>query len=125
VNAERPKRVVVTSPWTRAARRSRSYPIVREIDEQSEVGALYMRSLMRTQLRLGLLVVFLVCGPLAALPVLFDLVPLTKTVVVLGLPLPWLVLGAAVYPVVVLVGCYYVWRVERTEREFADLVEQS
>jgi hypothetical protein len=46
-------------------------------------------------------------------------------VVVLGLPLPWLVLGLAVYPVVVLVGCYYVWRVERTEREFADLVEQS
>jgi uncharacterized BrkB/YihY/UPF0761 family membrane protein len=125
VNAERPRRVTVTSPWTRAGRRSRTYPIVREIDEQSEVGALYMRSLMRTQLRLGVLVVFLVCGPLAALPVLFTVLPLTKTVLVLGLPLPWLVLGIAVYPVVVLVACYYVWRVERTEREFADLVEQS
>jgi hypothetical protein len=125
VNAERPRRVVVTSPWTKAGRRSRSYPIVREIDEQSEVGALYMRSLMRTQLRLGVMVVVLVCGPLAALPVLFDLVPLTKTVMVLGLPLSWLVLGFAVYPVVVLAACYYVWRVERTEREFADLVEQS
>jgi len=125
VNAERPRRVVVTSPWTRAGRRSRSYPIVREIDEQSEVGALYMRSLMRTQLRLGVVVVLLVCGPLAALPVLFSVLPPAKTVMVLGLPLPWLVLGFAVYPVVVLVGCYYVWRVERTEREFADLVEQS
>jgi hypothetical protein len=125
VNAERPRRVTVTSPWTRAGRRSRTYPIVREIDEQSEVGALYMRSLMRTQLRLGVVVVLLVCGPLAALPVLFTVLPLTKTVVVLGLPLPWLVLGIAVYPVVVLAGCYYVWRVERTEREFADLVEQS
>jgi hypothetical protein len=125
VTTERPRRVVVTSPRTRAARRSRSYPIVREIDEQSEVGALYMRSLMRTQLRLGVLVVLLVCGPLAALPLLFSLVPLTKSVVVLGLPLPWLVLGVAVYPVVVAAACYYVWRVERTEREFADLVEQS
>lgn len=125
MNAERPRRVTVTSPWTRAGRRSRTYPIVREIDEQSEVGALYMRSLMRTQLRLGVVVVLLVCGPLAALPVLFTVLPLTKTVVVLGLPLPWLVLGIAVYPVVVLAGCYYVWRVERTEREFADLVEQS
>lgn len=125
MNAERPRRVVVTSPWTRAGRRSRSYPIVREIDEQSEVGALYMRSLMRTQLRLGVVVVLLVCGPLAALPVLFSVLPPAKTVMVLGLPLPWLVLGFAVYPVVVLVGCYYVWRVERTEREFADLVEQS
>ena len=65
------------------------------------------------------------CGPLAALPVLFTWLPVTKTVVVLGLPLPWLVLGFAVYPVVVLVACYYVWRVERTERDFADLVEQS
>lgn len=125
MSAERPKRVVVTSPWTRTGRRARTYPIVREIDEQSEVGALYMRSLMRTQLRLGLLVVLLVCGPLAALPVLFTVLPPTKTVVVLGLPLPWLVLGFAVYPVVVLAACYYVWRVERTERDFADLVEQS
>ena len=125
MSADRPKRVVVTSPWTRMGRRSRSYPIVREIDEQSEVGALYMRSLMRSQLRLGVFVVLLVCGPLAALPVLFSVLPPAKTVVVLGLPLPWLVLGFAVYPVVVLVGCYYVWRAERTEREFADLVEQS
>lgn len=119
------KRVVVTSPRLRAARSTRSYPIVREIDEQSDVGALYMRSLMRGQLRLGITVVLAVCLPLAALPVLFALVPVTKTLDVLGLPLPWLVLALAVYPIVVAVAWYYVRRAERTEREFADLVEQS
>ena len=41
---------------------------------------------------------------------------------VLGVPLPWLLLGVVVYPFLVLLGWLYVRRAERNERDFADLV---
>jgi hypothetical protein len=43
---------------------------------------------------------------------------------VLGLHLPWVLLGVLVFPVVVLAGWFYVRQAERGEREFADLVER-
>ncbi|GGP62890.1 DUF485 domain-containing protein [Saccharothrix coeruleofusca] len=119
------QRVVVTSPRTRAPRAPRPYPASREIDEQSELGAVYMRSLIRTQRRLGLLLCAVVCGALAALPVVFALVPRLSEQRLLGLQLPWLLLGVVVFPVLVLAGWFYVRQAERNEREFAELVERS
>ena len=43
---------------------------------------------------------------------------------VLGLPLPWLVLGGAVYPLLVLLGLLYVRQAERNEREFVEFIER-
>lgn len=120
-----PQRVVVTSPRTRAARAPRPSPVRLDIDEQTELGAVYVRSLIRAELRLGLLVSILVGGVLAAVPPLLWLVPALRTVTVLGISLPWLVLGGAVYPFVVLVAWWYVRRAERGEREFTELVERS
>ena len=97
----------------------------REIDEQTRVGEVYMRSLLRAQLRLALLVLLALAGPLAGLPLLFALRPGLGGARVLGLPLPWLVLGGAVYPALVLLGWAYVRAAERNEREWADLVERS
>ncbi|RKT56444.1 DUF485 domain-containing protein [Saccharothrix australiensis] len=119
------QRVVVTSPRTRAPRVRRPYPASREIDEQSELGAVYMRSLIRAQRRLGLLLCGVVCGSVAALPLLFRLAPSVAAQRLLGLPLPWLLLGGLVFPVFVLAGWFYVRQAERGEREFAELVERS
>ena len=48
---ERPRRVVVTGPRTRATR-GLAQRGVRDLDEQTGVGEVYLRSLMRTQLSL-------------------------------------------------------------------------
>jgi hypothetical protein len=118
------QRVVVTSPRTHSARTHRPYAAVPVMDEQSELGALYMRSLIKAQRRLGLLVCAVVCGGLALLPLLFTLAPSLGGQRVLGLDLPWFLLGVLVFPVVVLAGWFYVRQAERGEREFADLVER-
>ncbi|CAN5826594.1 hypothetical protein BH20ACT6_BH20ACT6_14870 [soil metagenome] len=84
-----------------------------------------MRSLLRTQLRLALTALALVVGPLAALPVVFVLAPRVGEVSVLGLPLPWLLLGVVVHPVLVLVGWTYARRAGQAEQQFTDLVMRS
>ena len=119
------QRVVVTSPRTGAPRPRRPYPASREITEQSQLGALYMRSLIRTQRTLGLLVVGLVAGGLATLPLVFKFAPTVSQAEVLGIGLPWVLLGAVVFPVFVLAGWFYVRQAERSERQFAELVERS
>ena len=119
------QRVVVTSPRTGAPRPRRPYPASREITEQSQLGALYMRSLIRTQRTLGLLVVGLVAGGLATLPLVFTFAPSVSRMEVLGIGLPWVLLGVVVFPVFVLAGWFYVRQAERSERQFAELVERS
>ncbi|WP_202609777.1 hypothetical protein [Herbidospora solisilvae] len=118
----RPRRETVTSPRTSAARRPR-YPATREIDEQTRLGEVYMRSLIRTQLRLALFVCTLLACVIGGLPLLFMLVPSMREVVVLGLPLPWLVLAGLIYPAFVVGAWLYVRAAERNERRFAELVE--
>ncbi|ADG88843.1 hypothetical protein TBS_11450 [Thermobispora bispora] len=119
----KPRRVVVTSPRTSAARRPR-YPLTREIDEQTKLGEIYMRSLIRTQLRLALFVCSLLGLVVGGLPLLFLLVPQISSVRLLGIPLPWAVLAVLIYPAFVAVGWFYVRQAERNERDFADLVER-
>ena len=117
-----PRRVRVTSPRTRAAR-SRQITITGEIDAQTKIGEVYMRSLMRTQLRLAVQVLGGIGVLLAGLPALFALVPELREVTVFGLALPWLLLGVLVHPVLVAAAWFYCRQAERTERDFADLVD--
>ncbi len=84
-----------------------------------------MRSLMRTQLRLGLLVLAVVGTLLAGLPLLFSVAPQLREVYVLGLPLPWLLLGVVVHPTLITAAWLYCRQAERTERDFADLVNSE
>ena len=120
-----PRRVVVTSPRTRAARSPGRWQVAREIDAQSPVGEVYMRSLVRTQLRLGLRVCAVLAVVLGGLPLLFTLAPGLRRVHLLGVPLPWVVLGVLVYPTLGLLAWLYVRAAERNERDFLELVERS
>ncbi|MGH3661087.1 MAG: hypothetical protein ACRDT8_24610 [Micromonosporaceae bacterium] len=117
-----PRRVRVTSPRARAGRR-RATTITREIDAQTQIGEVYMRSLIRAQLRLALLVLSAVGLLLAGLPLLFATAPELPQLQLIGLPLPWLLLGVLVHPTLVGAAWFYCRQAERTEREFADLVE--
>ncbi|MGZ6807817.1 MAG: hypothetical protein ACXVGG_14515 [Mycobacteriaceae bacterium] len=93
-----------------------------EVEEQTEVGEVLLRGLLRAQLGLALRMAGLVVVPLAALPLLLALLPKLGQISVLGIRLPWLVLGLLVYPVLVVVGWAYVRLAERTEQDFADIV---
>lgn len=94
-----------------------------EVQEQTEVGEVLLRGLVRAQLALSLRMAGLVVVPLLALPVVFALLPGVGEITVLGLRLPWLVLGLLVYPFLWLVGRAYVRLAERTEQDFADIID--
>ncbi|MDP9867024.1 MULTISPECIES: hypothetical protein [Streptosporangium] len=121
---DRPRREVVTSPRTTAARHPR-YPVTREIDEQTRLGEVYMRSLIRTQFRLALFVCTVLGCVVGGLPMLFLLVPELREVQLLGIPLPWAVLAGLIYPAFVIGAWLYVRQAERNERHFAELVERA
>ncbi|GAA4067734.1 hypothetical protein [Nonomuraea soli] len=116
-------RVTVTSPRTAAARRRR-YPVTREIDEQTRVGEIYMRSLLRTQFRLAMFVCTLLACVVGGLPLLFLLLPGLREVSLGAIPLPWLLLAGLIYPALVIGAWLYVRQAERNERHFAELVER-
>ena len=119
-----PRRVRVTSPRTGATRLHRQ-AATSEIDAQTRLGEIYMSSLLRAQLRLASAVLLAVAVLVAGLPLLFRLVPELVEVQVLGMPLPWVLLGFAVYPFLLLMAWVYVRTAERNERDFADVVTRS
>jgi small-conductance mechanosensitive channel len=117
-----PQRVRITSPRTSAARRTAGRAGTREIDEQTGLGEVYMTSLISSQLRLALTVIGAAVVLIGGLPLLFALVPATRTLSVAGLPLPWLLLGIVVYPVVYGAARYYVRQSEKIEAAFTEFV---
>ena len=105
-------RVRITAP---VAGRSRRTTVTSEIDAQTEVGEVYMRSLVRSQLWLALRLTAVLLLTVGALPLLFVLVPLHGWAA-------WIVLGAGCYPVLLLLAWAYVRRAERNEAAFRELV---
>lgn len=116
-----PQRVRVTRTRT-ATTRARRPSLRTEITSQSPLGAAYLSSLMRAQLRLSLTVVATLTVALGALPLLFAIVPATRRLEVLGLPLPWVILGLLVYPAAVISARQYTRAAERIEAQFSDVV---
>ena len=116
-------RVRVTSPRTTATRRRRVTG-ASEIDAQTDLGEVSLSSLLRSQLRLALLVLAGLAVLVAGLPLLFTVAPALVDVHVVGVPLPWLLLAGGVYPFLLLLGWLYVRAAERNERDFAEVVER-
>jgi hypothetical protein len=116
-------RVRITSPRTVGARSRSRRSNAAEIDALTRLGEVYVQSLMRAQLRLAAYVVLMLAGTLGLLPLVFRLLPVGD-VHVLGVPLPWLVLGVGVYPWLIGLAWWYVRRAERNEAAFEDLVDR-
>ena len=96
---------------------------VAEIEQQTETGELLLGNLLRAQLTLGLRLGAVAVLLLGALPVLFLVLPGLGSVSVIGVRLPWLLLGLAPYPVMLLLAWLYTRTAERNELDFADDVE--
>ena len=117
-------RVRVTSPLASAPRHlPRSAR--QEIDESTGVGEVYMRSLIRSQLRAAMTVVVTMVLSIGVLPIVFATIDASTETRLFGVPLPWLLLGVAVYPFLCVIGWLYVRQAERAERDFTELVEAA
>lgn len=111
----RPARVRVT----------RSVPLhgrVRSPVRSPDVVSVYDRSLRRAQLRWSVASVLGTAVPLFSLPLLGVLAPGAAAWPVLGVPVAWWLLSAAVYPAIWLVARRHVSGAERTENDYRELV---
>ena len=117
----RSRRVRVTAPLSSAARAPQAPSLSREVEEQSELGGVVLRSLMRSQLRLA----SAVAGAfLAAVLTVWALSSIAAQLPWLpGLPLVWLLVGALPYPAAVLCGIAYYRAATRAEQRYAELLE--
>lgn len=104
-------------------RRTPSRPLA-ELAEQTSVGDVLIRALVRAQLRLALAVFVVFACVLGGLPVLFAIAPGVAGAEVAGMPLPWLLLGVLSFPLLVVLAVVYVRQAERNEAAFVDLVER-
>jgi hypothetical protein len=96
---------------------------IKEVQEGTPVGELLRRDLIRSQLkvtaRFGVLAVIV----LGVLPAILTLLPAVGQLDVLGLRVPWLLLGVLMYPFLVGVAWRYTRVADRVEQDFADHVQ--
>ncbi|SHE66242.1 DUF485 domain-containing protein [Streptoalloteichus hindustanus] len=122
--------------WTAAAKRRRRVRVVladraplrvvrppAPVEEQATVGEKLVRELVRSQLRMALRLAGLTVVLLAGLPAFFLFAPEVSNRAVLGVPLPWLILGVLAYPVLVGVGHVHNRLAERNERDFVTMLD--
>lgn len=122
MNERAPSRVRVTGPSRRPTARP-ARPRRSQIDEETRLGEIYLRSLLREQLRHSALSLLALALGIGSLPAVFYLFPGLAEARLFAFPVAWLLLGIGVYPFLVVVGWRYVRAAERTEADFADLVE--
>ena len=96
---------------------------LRELEEHTPVGEIFLGALMRRQLSLSLRVAATLAVILGAQPLVAWVWPGYADLHLLGIPLPWLVLGVASYPVLIALGLYYVRKADGIDDEFSDLLE--
>jgi hypothetical protein len=116
-----PKRVRVV-----LAERKRARRVVRtlaEVEEQTGVGELLVRQLIRSQLAASVWLALFVAVTIGGLPLAFAFVPTLGELSLLGFRLPWLLLGVVVYPFLLAVGWFYVRLADRNEQNFINVVE--
>ncbi|MFE4543098.1 hypothetical protein [Arthrobacter sp. NPDC056727] len=112
-------RVRVTAP--RSAARPASGIEPRESVEDSAVGQVFVRSLIRSQLRLALVVAGGFLLILGAFPLLLAAIPGLADTRFAGIPLDWLLLGAGIYPVTGISAWLYIRSAARNEARYRDL----
>ncbi|MFB8228173.1 heavy metal transporter [Cellulosimicrobium sp. NPDC055967] len=97
----------------------------RRPEEPDAAAAHYTRGLVRAQLRLGLACVVSFLAVVALLTVTMSAVPALDSVVLLGVPLPWLVHAYGFYPVIVAFAVVFAVAAARNERRYRALAEGS
>lgn len=135
----RPQRVRVTAPGSRAdpsaAGAQAGTRAAHEIDDKlrntgraaapSQVDEVYVRSLIRSQLRLALVVASGFLISLAAFAITLRLIPELETVRWFGVPVAWLLLAFGVYPMIGLSAWLFVRAAARNESRYLALAEEG
>lgn len=116
-------RVRVTAPRSKAAIAPVRFPVAREVAEHSAVGNVFVRSLLRAQLRLALVVAGGFLLLLLGVPLLLAIFPVLQDVSVLTIPVSWLILGGLIYPFMCLCAWLYIRNAARNEARYQDLVD--
>ena len=107
-----------------AARRPVADPARADLAEQTPVGEALVKGLVRAQLALALRLSLVVLAGLGALPLLFAVAPAVGRAKLLGVNLPWLLLGVLSFPFLVSVGWAYVRWAERNEQDFTAVINR-
>ncbi|WP_285248143.1 hypothetical protein [Pseudarthrobacter sp. efr-133-R2A-89] len=121
-------RVRVTAPHASRGGPGRGGPRPlesREAAQESEVGQVFVRSLIRSQLRLALVVAGGFLLILAAFPLVLVAVPGLADTRIAGIPFDWLLLGIGIYPVIGLSAWLYVRSAARNEARYRDLAGEQ
>jgi hypothetical protein len=110
-----------------AERKGMARPVrtVVDIQEGTGVGELLRSNLIGSQLAVALRFAVVAGLTLGLLPLLFAMFPEIGLIDVLGLRLPWLLLGFLVYPFLLGLGWWHTRTAERVEQEFADHVQDN
>ncbi|WP_063762143.1 hypothetical protein [Streptomyces sp. NRRL F-5123] len=116
------RRVAVSAPRRHRAGGYSARARAADLHAQPQLAQVYVRSLVRNQLRLALGVLAVLGAVLGGLPAAFALLPGLRTATVLGIRLPWLLLGVVAYPLLVGAAAFHVRHAERVERDFTDLL---
>jgi hypothetical protein len=93
-----------------------------ELAQGTPVGEALVKGLVRAQLALAVRLSLVVAAGLGTLPLLFAVAPALGRLTVLGVNLPWLLLGVLSFPFLVLVGWAYVRWAERNEQDFEAVI---
>ncbi|MEV0677067.1 hypothetical protein AB0I60_11145 [Actinosynnema sp. NPDC050436] len=116
----RRRRVVLADPRGRG----RVLRTIIELEEQTSVGEKLIRDLIRQQLRTAFLLGGGTLALLGLLPVVFYALPGLSDVELLGVRLPWLLLGVLPFPLCYGVGYAYRRLAERHEHDFVSSVDR-
>jgi len=96
-----------------------------ELAEQTPVGDIYLRRLMRAQLTLSVVSLIAFGGLLGSLPLALYLAPSLLDVDVLGMPLGLLLLGPPVFALLLGIGWLYARRADALDDAFGALVRED
>jgi len=102
---------------------ARTVRTVVDVQEGTAVGELLRANLIRGQLGVAVRIGVIALLVLGSLPVLFAVYPELGRLEVLGLRLPWLILGVLVYPFLLGLGWWHTKAAEKVEQNFAEHVQ--
>ncbi|GGL06640.1 hypothetical protein GCM10007382_28240 [Salinibacterium xinjiangense] len=113
----RPRERVTAPEATTSRAEAREGPIDIDID----IGTVYVRSLVRSQLRLAVACAAGFAVLLLGFAASFVLMPDLGSLLVLGVPVSWLMLGFGGYPLVIGIAVIYVRAARRNEAGYLAL----
>ncbi len=97
---------------------------LRELQEQTRVGEIFLAALIRRQLLISVKIAAVLVVCLGLQPLVAWLWPAYGGIEAFGIPLPWLVLGVGSYPLMIALGLVYVRSAERIDDEFSELMKR-